>query len=594
MGAARRCLSNPSLLALAAALGLAWLPGVTPARGQAPQLVSTTPPDQATDVPTRAPLVFTFDRDMNTTIPVVSSLPGLFVGNIEFEPPIGILVEGTWSGNQRVLTCVPLDSWPPNTTITWRLNPPGTLLALTSAAGIPLVTVSGSFTTGGSGGGGAEPILLATIPANGAAGVAVTTSVQFLFDQPMQTNTAVADAFRWLGTGLEPARFTYTWSGDGRTLTADYAGDLPPLTPITWLLNWSGTTRPLTSTAGVPLPADTYSGVFTTGTAGGGGEDCQPDGIPASWGAYNLVKSAAHQQTSAAAPLPVAEEPFHFTVFVSSPRNGPQITAASITPPGGAPQNLTAAPFGGFLAFNQSFTQPAALDAAFPAGTYLLRFTQSGQPERQINLPLPASAPPVPQIANHNAAQAVNPAQDFTLRWNAFTGATAQDGLSLVVTETNLTGGTVVFQAPDFCVPRELPPTATSVVIPAGTLKSNRTYQATLTFFKQGYSSTNAVPEMAGAAGVVRSTDFTLRTVGGGTPAQPAQFTGYRLLPDGRLELTLAGTPAQPYTLQRATSLATRDWSPAATVTPDVTGRAVFVEPAGGLPVPRFYRAVTP
>lgn len=574
-----------------------WLAGVLaaaalPALAQAPQLVSTSPANNATGVPLDALLVFTFDRAMNPDIPLVPTVPGILVGNIEFEP-VGVgFVTGTWSADKRVLTCEPLDGWPPSTTITWRLNPPGTIFPLASAAGVPLATVSGRFSTGAGGGGGAEPELIAVIPADGAIGVPVTTTVTFVFDRPMKRTTGLSGAIRWEGSGLDPARFSYTWSADGQTLTADYAGDLPALTPIAWRLNPAGATVLLESAENVPLPEDTYSGMFMTGSAGGG-NGCRPDGLPETWGGYSLFKSGSYVQSTAADPQPAPENPFQFVAFVSSPRNGPLATAGSVTLPNGTSKNLNAAPFGGYLAFYEDFTNSAALDVAYPAGTYTLRFTQSGQPERQISLPVPASAPPIPKITNYDAAQAVNPALDFTLQWNPFSGASGLDSISLTIVETNLTGSTVVFQAPDLCVPRELPVAATSIVIPAGTLRSNRTYQASLTFNKLGYASTNAVPEMAGAAGITRTTEFTLRTGGGAAVGTPARFTGYRLLPNGQLELTFLGTPGHPYTLQRATSLSAREWAGAGTVTTDATGRGVFVDTASGLPTVRFYRAVT-
>ncbi len=567
--------------------------GARVALGQAPQLVSSDPANNATGVPLDAPLVFTFDRAMNSDVPLVPTVPGLIVGNIEFEPAGAVFVTGTWSADKRVLTCEPLDGWPPSTAITWRLNPPGTIFPLASADGMPLATVSGRFTTGaGGGGGGAAPVLIAVIPADGALGVPVTTTVTFIFDRPMKRTTGLSGAIRWAGNGLDPERFSYTWSADGQTLTADYAGDLPASTPISWRLNPAGATVLLESAENVPLPEDTYRGVFVTGSAGGGG-GCRPDGLPETWGGYSLFKSGSYVQTTAADPQPAPENPVQFGAFVSSPRNGPLATAGSVTLPNGTQKTLSAAPFGGYLAFYEDFTNSAALDAAYPAGTYTLRFTQSGQPERQISLPMPASAPPVPKIANYDAAQTINPALDFTLQWNTFTGAAGLDSISLSIVETNLSGETVVFQAPDMCVPRELPVTSTSIVIPAGTLQANRTYQASLTFSKLGYAATNAVPDMAGAAGITRTTEFTLRTSGGAVVGVPARFTGYRRLPNGQIELTFLGTPAHPYTWQRATSLSARDWTSAGTVTTDATGRGVFTDTPGGPSAVRFYRAVT-
>ncbi len=584
-----RRISRGGQIALVGAVSLC--PGVVHA--QAPQLVSVSPARGATGVAVNEPLVFTFDRDMDINIPLVPSLPGIFVGNIEFDPPGVAFVDGAWSEDRRVLTCTPSGDWPPNTAITWRLNPVGSLFPLTSASGTPLGMVSGEFTTGsGGGGGGGAPELVAAVPAVGAVGVPVTTTVTFVFDRPMKKTTPGAGAIQWQGNGLDPARFSYSWSADGQNLIADYAGDLPPLTMIAWQLNPSGATARLESAEGVPLPEDTYVGVFTTGsTAGGGG--CDPDGIPDDWGAYNFGKSGAFVQTSTADPVPGAEEPFNFAATVKSPQAGPAITAASVTLPGGTRKNLNAVPLGGLLFFADTPASEAALDAAYPGGNYTLRFTPSGQAERTVNMNLPAAWPPVPKVANYSEAQAVNPRQDFTLRWNAFTGAGAQDFISLVISSTNLLGATVVFEAPDPCVPRALPVTATSIVIPANTLQPNQTYQATLTFGRLGYFSTNAVPDMAGSAYVTRSTDFTLRTGAGTVVGAPARFTGYRRLPNGNPELTFTGTSSHPYTLQRATSLTARDWVNLGTVTTDATGRGVYEDTQPGKQPPLFYRALT-
>lgn len=167
------------------------------------------------------------------------------------------------------------------------------------------------------------------------------------------------------------------------------------------------------------------------------------------------------------------------------------------------------------------------------------------------------------------------------------------DSISLVTRLTNHSESTGVFQAPDPCVPRELPVSATSIVIPAHTLRSNQTYQAALTFGRVGYYSTNTVAEMAGQAWVTRRTDFTLRTGPGTVAGIPARFVGYRLLPNGNPELTFTGTPLHPYTLQRATSLSARDWTRVGSATTDATGRATFEDAPPGKKPPLFYRAVT-
>ena len=177
----------------------------------------------------------------------------------------------------------------------------------------------------------------------------------------------------------------------------------------------------------------------------------------------------------------------------------------------------------------------------------------------------------------------------FRSRWNAFTGAGANDYISLIVIDTS--AGDVVFQAPDLCVPRELPVTATSIVLPANTLQNNRTYDATLTFSRMFYFSTNAVPEMAGSGHISRQTTFTIKTGTGGT-AGAATFTGCRMLPNGNPEMTLTGTPLRVYTIQRTSAVGTPVWTPVGAVTMNAGGTGVFEDTQAGKSLPLFYRAV--
>jgi hypothetical protein len=174
------------------------------------------------------------------------------------------------------------------------------------------------------------------------------------------------------------------------------------------------------------------------------------------------------------------------------------------------------------------------------------------------------------------------------LRWNAFTGAGVSDYVSLAVNDRM---GKVVFQAPDQCVPRDLPVTATAIVLPANTLENNMTYSATLLFGRMFYFSTNTVPDMAGSGTLSRQTHFTIKTGTGGT-GTAARFTGYRSLPNGNPEMTLSGTPLTFYTIQRTGSVGAPAWMNVGTVIMDGVGAAVFEDTAANKTFPLFYRAV--
>jgi len=248
----------------------------------APKIVSVTPANGASDVSVTTQLVFVFDQPMLTWVPIIPSIPGVFVGNLDLSPAESVpSLNGLWSEDGRTLTCVPSSDWPPNTRIRWRLNPAGVLVPITSESGVDLVEVSGSFTTGAGGGGGTEPALVASTPSNGAMGVAVNTPVTFVFDQPMKKIAVIGDAVEWQGDGVDPAKFVYSWSADGQTLTCSHAGGFPANTVIAWTLNPESSSVRFESETGEALPEGTYSGFFKT-AQDGGDDDCTPDGIPES------------------------------------------------------------------------------------------------------------------------------------------------------------------------------------------------------------------------------------------------------------------------------------------------------------------------
>lgn len=580
--------SRPGLLTRMAGL-VALLSAVTPvAFGQtAPKVVSVSPADGSTGVNGSTPLVFVFDQEMETSVFPVPSVPPFLVGNIEVEPSsLALQLSGVWSEDGRTLTITPTQGVSQNTTVSWKLNPSGSLLPFESAAGVALATVSGRYTVGTSAG----PALTSVTPLNNANEVSPTASVTFRFNVPMKKDTnlggnppATVGAIAWTGTGIDASKFTYTWSGDGRQLVCDYAGDFPLSTLISWALNPTGATIQLQSESGEPLGTGSYSGQFTTASEA----PCFESPVPENWGSYGLSKISNYVQTSDADPVPESGEdatPFLVSASVVGPDTGPAVTAASLTTPDNVERDLSL--FGTFQMFEVFATQ-AEMDESFPAGSYLLSFTQTGPVQREITLTIPPAAPPVPKVTGFATTQAWSANQDGTLRWNGFTGAATDDYQSVYIADAE---GNVVFQAPDPCVPRELPLSATSIVIPANTLQAGQTYDAQILYSKQFYFSTNAVPEMAGFGSQNRTTRFTLVTTGG-TPVVPATLSAIEVLANGDLQFDVSGSAGRTYAIQRSTSLNAAVWPEVATVTLDAGGKGRFQDTPSG-EGPFFYRAI--
>lgn len=545
-------------------------------------MISVTPADGSEDVAISTPVVIVFDQDMNTTLAPFGAL-----GNLAMSPAnLAQTTLGTWGDDNRTLTLQPtFGPWPLNVTITWTLNPSGVnpFLALKSASGTQLATVSGSFSTGVG-----APVLGSVSPGENAQAVPTNTPIVFRFNQAMKKSElpgGTPPTVLITGAGMDPANLTYQWAADGRSLTCTYVGGFPRSTVVSWALNPPGAPVPLESESGKPLASATYFGTFTTASTG----ECNVDPL-ATWGTYGVTRRGNYAQTSTANPVPDPEyeAPFAFTAVISSPALGAPVTAASLEFPDGTITNLTS--FGAFSFFATFDTEEELLES-YPDGVYTERFTQTGLPERVVPIQAGVEFPPVPKIANFTEAQSVPSTQPFVLRWEAFTGAGGDDFITLFIADE---AGPVVFQAPNPCVPIELKPTDTSVVVPQNTLQTGRTYFAELMFAKSFLFTTNAFPTMYGFGFNFRSTRFPMKAEGGVGPADPAVLSNVAVGDNDRISFDLEGSPATAYKIQRADRLTATLWPEVGTATTDAAGKAEFEDGQALGSGPWFYRAVTP
>ena len=109
----------------------AWLLFLCGARAQ-PALVSSVPANGATGIPTNASLVFTFNTAMDSGVSSAT-----FYYDVNTTAP----VNSSWSAGNTVLTCTPVQGFPPGTNIMWSV----TGLSLNNQLISPLPT--GKFTT---------------------------------------------------------------------------------------------------------------------------------------------------------------------------------------------------------------------------------------------------------------------------------------------------------------------------------------------------------------------------------------------------------------------------------------------------------------
>lgn len=190
-----------------------------------------------------------------------------------------------------------------------------------------------------------------------------------------------------------------------------------------------------------------------------------------------------------------------------------------------------------------------SINATWDGSQYTGTYTFNGQngtatiPDGfQATLNLPADAyPNAPHITNFTAAQAVNPAADFTFTWDAFAGGTTSDLITLFIFD----GNNQVFHTNPVPLPSSDPllnGTATSFTLPRNTLQANKTYQGQLWFTNFTTLDTTSFPGATGATGYYIATNFTIRT-GTAVDTGPPDVVAYYVTKAQEFEQSGVGAP---------------------------------------------------
>jgi hypothetical protein len=404
---------------------------------------------------------------------------------------------------------------------------------------------------GGSGNDTTPPIFVASSPSQGATNVSRSSPVLFIFNEPM----AATHSIRW-SVNVNPSAFTYTWLGDQKSLLCSYAGGFPSGATITWTLNPdAGSPDNFRDVGGNDLPVGIFQGSFVL-EGSTTVDPCQGTNSTGA-GGFALIKMVNYVQTNNGAPALDPELGAEFFASFNPPTNF-TATAVSLTGPG---VNKSLSNFFGRTFFlTDEFSTTAALDAAYPAATYTITAnTSAGTQTASLSLAASGGVT-IPQVLNLTEFKTADVNQDFTLRFGAFAGAGSFDSIALEISD----GAGSVFFLPDPCRGVYLTNTATSVVIPAGTFKTNQNYTGTL-MFTHFTGASSSIPNTTGSAGVEASTkfDFTVGAGGGGTTPTAPTWDIPKLNTNGSVDLTLHGEPSRTYVIDKATALS--NWSPVST-----------------------------
>lgn len=379
------------------------------------------------------------------------------------------------------------------------------------------------------------------VPEDGGS-ISGSGSVVFTFDEPMDTVATVATFYNVMSP-TTPLVVNHTWNPQMTVLTytkpGGWPGSLFPGIPaVLWTLNGEAL-----DPSQDPIDGDT--GTFEV-TSGGGGEET-PSGTNAVT-SYLVGKMHFYAQTNGTGPVldPDFDVPYAFVAMVTLASNK-TASAISVALPTTSSESLIQLPqspeIWEFFDFN------ANLETLYPQGTYTFTLnSKNGNTTMPINFNV-TPQPPAPRISNFGALQSVNPAQAFTLTWDAWAGNTTGDYIHVSV-GTN-------FNTPEFDQPNALRGNATSVTVPANTLTPNDQHYVSIGFYRASFT-TNTTEVKAAYRVTVTTTD--LITTGSGTGGERAQLGNARWSGNA-LTFDVSTTPGQTLTIETSPSLLPGSWT---------------------------------
>lgn len=232
---------------------------------------------------------------------------------------------------------------------------------------------------------------------------------------------------------------------------------------------------------------------------------------------YVLAKVQVYFQHDSSGPIPSPSgDPWVFSARAKTP--------ASLVPPAGGIKALTLLT-SGIYEYDQAFATEGGLDAAYPAGTYMLSGTGIATQSYTFTgaNPFPSIIPALTNGTWLDNVLTVDPTKDLTLDLNTFAGygtqgvagfesitvtsLTAGDAVSLEQTYATTTVGTSKVSATPF----------TSYAIPANTLSPGLVYLVTVTYDTLTATSSTAIPNSVVSTSFTNRMDFFI-----GTQASPA------------------------------------------------------------------------
>jgi hypothetical protein len=218
---------------------------------------------------------------------------------------------------------------------------------------------------------------------------------------------------------------------------------------------------------------------------------------------YGFTKGHKYSQTSPTKPASATSFEFHAFVELTRPNAASSVT---LKWPNQSVRSLTN--YTTSWRIRENYTASSGLNNAAPNGTYNYSINTAADGLKAIQMTLSGDFyPEVPYLLNFGAAQEIDYTKNFVISLGP-TSAGNGDFIHVRVEEN----GALVWETPATPdLPGALNGTATSITIPANTLKEGRVYKATVSIWKILQRNTTYTGAL-GVVAYVRQTELPLRT----------------------------------------------------------------------------------
>ncbi len=229
---------------------------------------------------------------------------------------------------------------------------------------------------------------------------------------------------------------------------------------------------------------------------------------PADVERYELSKGRRLEQEEAgSAPDPDAED-FVFQARVRAREPG-VVIAASLMTTLESTNALVPDALREEFEFSQTATEPEIIQALFPPGNFVFDLQTVTDGSRRVGLWFDSDNYPPDPTLNFDPNQEVSPDAPLTISWRPWATGTRDDFIQLRIEDED---GNRVFETPDFDDRDALSGRATSVTIPAGTLRLGVDYEGRLTFRRFNRLNWFAYPGALGVSSMFETTRFDIET----------------------------------------------------------------------------------